>query len=46
MLKLLNFAGSVGKDNVERIRNKALIEILYASGMRASELVSLTKIGF
>ena len=43
VLRILNSASSVGKDNVERARNKALIEILYSSGMRVSELVSLPK---
>ena len=43
---MLNYAGSIGKDSVERLRNKALIEILYASGMRVSELVSLKKSAF
>lgn len=38
---LLNVAKTHGKTNFEKARNRCLMELLYASGMRISELMSL-----
>lgn len=42
---LLDAAPLVGRDEAERSRNRCLIEILYATGMRVSELVGLPLAG-
>ena len=39
--RLLDSAGVVGRGAPERLRNRCLMELLYATGMRVSELVSL-----
>ncbi len=39
--RLLEAAGAHGKNPVERLRNTCLMQLLYATGMRVSELVSL-----
>lgn len=42
---LLDAAPQVGRDEAERARNTCLMELLYATGMRVSELVSLPVAG-
>ena len=39
--KILTAAGQVGKSPLERTRNDCMFQLLYATGMRVSELVSL-----
>ena len=41
MEALLQVAKNHGETEYERVRNRCLMEILYASGMRISELMSL-----
>lgn len=39
--RLLEAAGKLGRSPADRLRNACLMELLYATGMRVSELVSL-----
>lgn len=40
--KMLRVAKNFGKNDSEKIRNQCLLELLYATGMRVTELLSLT----
>jgi len=41
VVRLLDAASSHGRDEADRLRNTCLMELLYATGMRVSELVGL-----